>query len=745
MQINSRFSGSLLSRAAALLTAAAILIFALPYISADASAVGSVIYDKDSKLGYTIDVSADGKFTATICEFIPDNKLDSVYDIKIPDTISAVKYPVTAIASSAFSSFVSRANIRSVSIPNSVQTIGDYAFSDCTGLEKADLSNSLTKLGTMAFAGCVSLKEIKTPDTLKEIGYAAFSGCSAVQKLTLSKGLTYIGQSAFSGCTGLKTVEIPDNVVNIGSSAFEGCTGINSLKLSKALTAIDAYVFHNCSSLITVEIPDSVKSIGNNAFAGCVSLASINVPNSVESIGNSAFSGCSSLGAVILPPNLENISDGAFYGAPVTIWGYSNSYAESYAHRNNLNFQSSGSVYTVTFSADNYNATVNNIAIRSSKNTLVIPPSSVTKGEQLTINVTAPQGFDVNYITINDAPFANGSTFTVAESDVNIFVSYKAKEQTTTTTSAPVTAAPTSSAATSATTAAQVTTVQQTASSSQTTAPVPSSTPSSAETTSPADDGSISDSYIKVDSDLEDINGEKVRIVSKRENFIGPATVRITNTAEAYEAASSASESLDIDNAMYYAFDISLLDQNGRENQGILARGTITFQMPVPNELLPYADKIRVYHIVDETPELIRSSIIEDISGVKRVQFESDSFSPYMLIAETEEELVPVINEEEPGDDASLLPDDSDDTTSVAVIEDGDDNTGSGSGSVTPDAQVVNDKPSSGNTPASTVNYNGNINPHTGAIVAGTTISGLALICIPLVRSRKKRKRAKSR
>ena len=79
------------------------------------------------------------------------------------------------------------------------------------------------------------------------------------------------------------------------------------------------------------------------------------------------------------------------------------------------------------------------------------------------------------------------------------------------------------------------------------------------------------------------------------------------------------------------------------------------------------------------------------------------------------------------------------------MIEDGDDNTGSGSGSVTPDAQVVNDKPSSGNTPASTVNYNGNINPHTGAIVAGTTISGLALICIPLVRSRKKRKRAKSR
>ena len=711
-------------RAVAVFAAAALIILILPCLGIHSSAVGAnVIYDSDTGFGYTIDVSQDGKFTATICEFNPADKYLESYDIKIPDTISSAKYPVTAIASNTFSSFVSRANIKGVSIPNNVRSIGDSAFSNCTALEKVNMSNSVQSLGSFAFAGCISLKDMKLPDTLTEVGYSAFSGCTSLATLNISKAATYIGQSAFSGCTALTKVEIPDSVKNIGSSAFEGCTALNNLKLSKNLQSIDSYVFSNCSSLISVEIPSSVQTIGNNAFAGCTHLTSINIPDSVQYIGNSAFSGCTNLSAVILPFSLENISDGAFYGTNVTIWGYANSYAETYARRNGLYFQSNGAVYRVTFSADNLYATVNNIAIRSSRNVLVVPPSSVTKGEQLTIDVTAPQNYDISYITVNNTPFSNGSTYIVGDSDVNIFVSYKLREAETTT------AAQTTVATT--TTAAQVTT--QPPPDDATDPDDEDVTTSSADTTAPVEDSTDSSSYIKVDSDLEDINGEKVRIITQRDNFIGPATVRITNTAEAYEAAASASDSLDVDNAIYYAFDISLLDQNGKENQGIMAKGSITFQLPVPTELLPYADNIKVYHIVDETPEFIKSNLIEDVAGVKRIQFESDSFSPYMLIAETEEEIIPVIEEEDSGDTTRA----PDNTPSAGIIIDDNSNN-------TPDAQVVDNTPSKTNTTPSYTNYNGSINPHTGAIIAGGAVAGITLICIPLVRSRKKRKRAKS-
>ena len=746
---NQRSRNNLLIRITAIAGALAIMLLMLPGGIVRASAqTSTTIYDGD--FGYILDVDKDkGTFTATICEYRPsDLTLDS-YDVSIPDTISPVKYPVTGIYSNAFSSFSQRAKIKSVKLPKSVKTIGDHAFRDLTALEKADMPNELEKLGAYAFSGCTSLKEVKIGDNVKEIGYSAFYNCSALAKVTFPKSLEYIGQSAFSGCTALEAADIPDTVKNIGTSAFEGCSSLKTIKLPKELATVDDYTFHNCRSLVSVTLPNTLKTIGSCAFADCSSLTAVNIPDSVTSINTMAFSGCTNLSAVVIPNALENISDNAFYNTSTEIWGYTNSYAENYAYRNGLRFHSNGSVCKVTFSADNMYATVNNIAIRSSKGVLVIPPSTATKGEQLTINVTAPINYDVNYITINNQAFANGATYTVGDTDVNIFVSYKLKEATTTTTAAPIVPVTTSGI----TTGAPVT-ASNTTSSVPVTRTIYDDDPEDEEGTVTVDDDdddttadttdSDSGDFITVDSDLADINGVKVRLISQRENFIGPATVRVTNTQEASDAAAAAAESLDIENAMFYAFDISMYDQTGKENQGILAKGTVTFEIPVPNALLPYANGISVYHIVDEKPEFIRSSIIEDINGVKKVHFETDSFSPYMFIVsvEGEEENIPVIDEN--GDD----PDDGEpDTTQQAqpgVIVD--DNNGNSNSNNTPDATVIDDtptpRPSNNNYPS----YNGNVNPHTGAIIAGgTAAAGGALVCIALVRRRSiKRKRTKN-
>lgn len=707
---------------AVLFIAAAVFLAPALSITASASApyypTNGTIYDGD--FGYEIDYST-GRLTATITAYSPVDLSKANGTVTIPDTISSNKYPVTSIAPYAFGDFYDQSLIVNVKLPKDLVSVGDNAFRGCYFLEKVDFSKNLQKIGNSAFEGCYSLKELKIPDTVTDIGNSAFFGCTGITKMTLSKNLVNLGQSAFSGCTSLTAAEFPETVDYIGPSAFEGCSRLKTVKLPKLFDTISDYTFNNCSALAVINMPENLDSIGEGAFMGCTSLNAVTLPASIQAIARLAFTNCTNLSTVVVPYDLDNISDGAFSGTRAVIWGYSGSYAEEYAHRNGLDFRSTGTLYLITFSSDNYNATVNNISIITDKGLYLVPPSSVASGDKLTISVSAPPGYDINRIMINNAQFANGTVYTVTDSDVNIFVSYKSKAQTTTTTAAPQT-----TTTTTTTTRAAVTVVSEN---------VDDEPPG--DTTRPADD--TDSDYIIVDSDLEDVNGANVRIVTQRDYFIAPATVRITNTAEAYDAAKSAAESLDgADGSIYYAFDISLLDESGEENQRIMARGTITFMLPIPNELLPYADKIKVYHINDEQPELLRSSVIEDINGVKRLQFESDSFSPYMLLAETDGS-IPVIDEE------TTQPVDPDDEIGEIVEPyDDEDSDNGGSGIVTqqtnktPDAQIVED-----DTKKPSPTYNSGLNPHTGAIIAAL-IPVVILVCILLVRSHKKRKRTKT-
>ena len=157
-----------------------------------------------------------------------------------------------------------------------------------------------------------SLQSITIPDSVTSIGVSAFSFCSSLQSVTIPDSVTSIGDSAFEDCSSLQSVTIPDSVTCIGDRAFYGCSSLQSITIPDSVTSIGDSAFEHCYSLQSVTIPDSVTSIGYRAFYYCTSLQSVTIPNSVTSIGDEAFSGCSFLQSVTIPDSMTNIDDRVF-------------------------------------------------------------------------------------------------------------------------------------------------------------------------------------------------------------------------------------------------------------------------------------------------------------------------------------------------------------------------------------------------------------------------------------------------
>ena len=247
-------------------------------------------------------------------------------------------------------------------IPNSVTSIGSYAFFDCESLTSVTIPNSVTNIGVYAFYGCKSLTSVTIPDSVISIGDYAFSYCESLTSVTIPNSVTGIGSNAFyktayyndesnwdkgvlylSNClidtndnfksttdyiikdgtriiageafrgrTSLTNVTIPNSVTSIGYSAFLGCSSLTSVTIPNSVTNIGDYAFSGCESLTSVTIPDSVTIIGSVAFSDCTSLTSVTIPDSVTSIGSAAFEGCSSLTSVTIPRSVTSIGDWAF-------------------------------------------------------------------------------------------------------------------------------------------------------------------------------------------------------------------------------------------------------------------------------------------------------------------------------------------------------------------------------------------------------------------------------------------------
>ena len=178
-------------------------------------------------------------------------------------------------------------------IPNSVTSIGGFAFHKCESLTEVVIPNSVTSIGDRTFFGCSSLIEVVIPDSVTNIGKFAFSQCESLTEVVIPNSVTSIGEFTFSQCESLTEVVIPNSVTSIGEFAFSQCESLTEVVIPNSVTSIGEFSFSQCESLTKVVIPDSVTSIGKFAFAICCSLTEVVIPDSVTSIGDNAFGGCS--------------------------------------------------------------------------------------------------------------------------------------------------------------------------------------------------------------------------------------------------------------------------------------------------------------------------------------------------------------------------------------------------------------------------------------------------------------------
>ena len=211
-------------------------------------------------------------------------------------------------------------DITTVNISNGVTSIGDYAFSFCTGLTSIEIPASVKTIGNYAFQGCWGLTSIEIPASVTTIGNAAFNTCIYLTSINIPANVTTIGNEAFGNCTGLTSITIPASVTSIGYWAFINCIGLESISVASDNTIYDSR--DNCNAIIekatntliagckNTMIPNTVTSIGDYAFYSCEELKEITIPASVTRIANHAFEFCTSLTTVFMqpttPPTLGN-------------------------------------------------------------------------------------------------------------------------------------------------------------------------------------------------------------------------------------------------------------------------------------------------------------------------------------------------------------------------------------------------------------------------------------------------------
>ena len=229
-----------------------------------------------------------------------------ITSITIPDS-------VTSIGNDAFGDCE---NLTDITIPDSVTSIGEGAFRNCKSLTSITIPCSVTSIGDYTFYGCKSLTSITIPCSVTSIGYKAFCFCENLTNITIPDSVTSIGDDAFYYCASLTSITIPNGVTSIGDYTFYGCTSLTSITIPNSVTSIENFTFYGCTSLTSITIPNSVTSIGNYTFYGCTSLTSITIPDSVISIGWCAFYDCASLTSITIPNSITSIGLEAFDNTP---------------------------------------------------------------------------------------------------------------------------------------------------------------------------------------------------------------------------------------------------------------------------------------------------------------------------------------------------------------------------------------------------------------------------------------------
>ena len=262
--------------------------------------------------------------------------------------------PVVAIAKRAFSN---NKTMTEIVIPDSIQTLGEYAFEYCEGLTEIILPEGIENLELGVFFSCESLAKITIPISLKTIAADTFQYCNKSTEIYITDikawcGISGLGQLMGNATDGVKLylngslitdLEIPDGVTQIADRAFFACTSLTSISIPDSVTHFGDYVFYDCVNL-QYELQDGLKYLGNKnnpyiyllgaestgitrasvhedckfigsgAFESCTLLTNVQMPDGVLSICSSAFYGCASLEEITIPTNVTRLGSYAFYG-----------------------------------------------------------------------------------------------------------------------------------------------------------------------------------------------------------------------------------------------------------------------------------------------------------------------------------------------------------------------------------------------------------------------------------------------
>ena len=244
------------------------------------------------------DIDGDGELSYD--EAMQVESLGSVFEGMPVTTFEELQY-FTGLEKIEDWAFAECTSLQKVTLPTDVKNIGEEAFYHCVKLIGMDIPAEVSEIGKAAFKSCGSLKAMVIPGNVKKIGDRTFQYCVALTSITLEDGVTSIGSRTLADCYALQFISLPSSVTEVGTYAFEN-SGIKSIKLSGNLPEITPYMMAGMNSLTTIDLQYNCKTIGKHAFEGCTALVSITLPPCVENIDSKAFNKCGNLKWVYVMP-----------------------------------------------------------------------------------------------------------------------------------------------------------------------------------------------------------------------------------------------------------------------------------------------------------------------------------------------------------------------------------------------------------------------------------------------------------
>lgn len=236
--------------------------------------------------------------------------------------------------------------INEIILPETITSIGDYAFASCKSLKKVKLPSSILNIEYKSFYCCEELSELTIPNSVVKIGEEAFSGCKRLLSLKIPSNVHTLGRKIFQDCPTIVSIDssnknfsinndvlynkdltilkeclilkfgyfsIPKSVIIIEEYAFQNSM-ISEIEFSSSIRFIGKYAFSNCFNIEKIEIPSSVTFIDEGAFCNCKNLKNISIPPYITEILPKTFNNCTELTEVILPSFITSIGEYAFKG-----------------------------------------------------------------------------------------------------------------------------------------------------------------------------------------------------------------------------------------------------------------------------------------------------------------------------------------------------------------------------------------------------------------------------------------------